>query len=569
VSPPVVGSVVGLPVGSLPPGFQAVVRTAKARNYKVFVSPTGTVFPSARKAWAFYSLPLAGPAAPPVTAPELSAPVALHVPDVGPSESVLDLVAACGLSLSAIPVGIYTLSQVASSAACPALLRRAARATICDSPAVSRCSCRRTVVASPRIGARDSAASVGEVERLRAILPDGCERRMLGSDHAYEQATPQMRRFALQAKFTEASGPGGRTAARDRRFISRWLTFCRGHGIRTPWPIASVAFKCFITEATAASTGNKGGASVAHSLKLAAVHARDHFCLPVELDAAVLFNAVKPYKGDSDSATSPSLTCLALWEKLARAHSSPAVQHACQVATLACWLSLRAVHCTRLSVLDSSNDDDVRLNISKDKDGSSNVWVGCDARGLLGVFDWWPCLMARARVRGFLACSVSFDAKDLTLSSASLADSVATSPSMEKLFALAFAAAGVSRPQQLALRFSGHSPRHLLPCVAEVFMWHALLRDELGRWATGAANTKKSKCGPRYTVQANRSLQVFLRRSLRLLMVLVHPLLEAPDGHESAVPDFHAMSDLQAVRSSPMFGPHGPGFIPGFGRVSG
>ena len=98
-------------------------------------------------------------------------------------------------------------------------------------------------------------------------------------------------------------------------------------------------------------------------------------------------------------------------------------------------------------------------------------------------------------------------------------------------------------------------------------MWHALLRDELGRWATGAANTKKVKCGARYTAAANQSLQVFLRRSLRLLMVKVLPLLGSGEGHGAAMPDFHAMSDLPEVQSSTMFGPHGPGYIPGFGRV--
>ena len=99
-------------------------------------------------------------------------------------------------------------------------------------------------------------------------------------------------------------------------------------------------------------------------------------------------------------------------------------------------------------------------------------------------------------------------------------------------------------------------------------MWHALLRDELGRWATGAANAKKVKCGPRYSAPANRSLQVFLRRSLRLAMAVVFRAMPAPAGDEAAVPDFHAMSALEEVRNSSMFGPQGPGYIPGFGRVS-
>ena len=51
-------------------------------------------------------------------------------------------------------------------------------------------------------------------------------------------------------------------------------------------------------------------------------------------------------------------------------------------------------------------------------------------------------------------------------------------------------------------------------------------------------------------------------------MILILPLLDGPEGPEAAVPDFYVMSALPAVQSSPMFGPHGPGFIPGFGRVS-
>ena len=140
---------------------------------------------------------------------------------------------------------------------------------------------------------------------------------------------------------------------------------------------------------------------------------------------------------------------------------------------------------------------------------------------------------------------------------------------MVSLFSLAFLVAGASAKLQKSLRLTGHSPRHLLPSFAEVLMWHALLRDELGRWATGAANAKKVKCGPRYTVEANRSLQVFLRRSLRGLMSEVLSLVSDDEGQEGVVPDFHAVSSLSLVTSSPLFGPQGPGYIPGFGRVGG
>ena len=67
---------------------------------------------------------------------------------------------------------------------------------------------------------------------------------------------------------------------------------------------------------------------------------------------------------------------------------------------------------------------------------------------------------------------------------------------------------------------------------------------------------------------ANRSLQVFLRRSLRMVMITVCRAMAVPGGQEAAVPDFHAMSSLSEVRGSSMFGPQGPGYVPGFGRVS-
>ena len=80
-----------------------------------------------------------------------------------------------------------------------------------------------------------------------------------------------------------------------------------------------------------------------------------------------------------------------------------------------------------------------------------------------------------------------------------------------------------------------HSSRHLLPRVAEVPMWHALMWDELARWATGAANSKQVKCGPHYTVQANQSPQVFIQRSLRSMMAAILPLVAVGEGHKAAV----------------------------------
>ena len=53
----------------------------------------------------------------------------------------------------------------------------------------------------------------------------------------------------------------------------------------------------------------------------------EHFGLLTEFDAPVLFNTVKPYAGDSDTATSPSLWCLHEWERLAVDAASPALCH--------------------------------------------------------------------------------------------------------------------------------------------------------------------------------------------------------------------------------------------------
>ena len=59
-----------------------------------------------------------------------------------------------------------------------------------------------------------------------------------------------------------------------------------------------------------------------HGLKVEFFHMRDHFGLPAELDAPVLFNMAPAYKGDSDSATSPSLWCVSEWERRANSAES-------------------------------------------------------------------------------------------------------------------------------------------------------------------------------------------------------------------------------------------------------
>ena len=204
---------------------------------------------------------------------------------------------------------------------------------------------------------------------------------MLGSREAYEQATRAIREGVLASKFEAAAGRRGANCARGRRAITRYLSFCRKAGVARPWPVYSPTFLAFIQDAFSASKGAKGGGTVKHGLKVAFIHLRDHFGLHAELDAPVLFNMAKAYRGDSDSATSPSIWCACEWERLASAHESEVGRLVCRMAVLALWLSLRAVHFVGATVLDDANDDDIRINLASDKDGSSNIWAGCDAVG--------------------------------------------------------------------------------------------------------------------------------------------------------------------------------------------
>ena len=136
---------------------------------------------------------------------------------------------------------------------------------------------------------------------------------------------------------------------------------------------------------------------------------------------------------------------------------------------------------------------------------------------------------------------------------------------MKIMWELAFILVGVPVARQRALRFTGHSARHFLPCLAEVLMWQHALRDEVGTWATGAANAKRLKCGPRYTVAPNRALQVFLRRQLRLAGVDVLQEATLGSGDERILPNFHDLASSPVIQRYDQFG--GPSFVPGFGAV--
>ena len=407
-----------------------------------------------------------------------------------------------------------------------------------------------------------SPALQREIEAIRKILPQECERRMLGnSDHSFYQATPAMRWQALSRKYESSGGPDGRGWARDRRALCRWFKFCESHSI-TSYPIGSPAFLSFLMEAKRSSKGSKGGSTVEHNLKMAFVHMKTHLALDVELDAPCLFNVIQPYKGDSDAATSPSLWALAEWERLSVEAPFPSSRTVARIAVLACWLTLRASHFIGATVLDSSSDFDIRLNLARDKDGSTNIWAGCDASGILGQFSWWPELRDEAISRGFLVPDLLLNSDtDPDPALCQFSESRADSKSMVRIFNLAFSLLGVPTSEQKAIRFTGHSPRHLLPSIAELLAWLDKFRDEVGRWATGAANAKRTKCGPRYTTDANRALQVHLRRRLRTACLILFPFV-ARDGPEAMVPCFEAISSLDAVLKSDLYGPTGVGYVP-------
>ena len=547
-------------VSSPPPGWRVVVRHAPSRSYNVCVSPTGVVCKSIAAAWRFVERPSDLPDALPCV-PD----VCEHEPaSVVVSPPLASVLCALSMPVSALPAGVTSCVVAAASLLCNSSVRGLARAYVVEYgsdllPAPA--SCVFPSSSSAASDSRDEAQTLVEIAALRRVLPSGCEVRMSGSQHSFAQAPPAMRWRVLRRKFLSAAGRRGANCARDRRALSRYLTFCAREGVVQPFPVGAVVFTDFIDHCFSASRGKKGGATVMLSLKQAFVHMSEHFGLLTEFDAPVLFNTVKPYRGDSDTATSPSLWCLHEWERLAVEASSPALRLVCQVAVLATWLSLRAVHFVGATVLPSSTESSVQLNLAKDKDGSTNVWVGCDAAGLCGVFSWWVELVAAATGRGYLVPSIAVSVPDDPLSGeVSLGDSPIDSRGMVLLYRVAFALVGISPSMQAECHFTGHSPRHFAPCVAEVLMWLDKLRDELGRWATGAANVKRTKCGPRYTVSANRGMQIALRRYIRDACLFLCARSEM--GPASLLPDFTVLATHPEVVRCPHYGSAGVGVLP-------
>ena len=203
-------------------------------------------------------------------------------------------------------------------------------------------------------------------------------------------------------KFVASAGPRGGAAARDRCDLLRYVNFCKVHANPPYFPVGSIVFPCFVKDAVRKSKGSKGGATVEYSIKTSFMHMKANYALPVDFEAPVMLNIIKPYKGDSDAATSPTQFMVDEWERLAVEGDTEAERLACMLAVLATWLTLRAAHFLDSTVHAEATVSTVILNLDRDKDGSRNVWAGCDAAGQRGPFTWWPAFMEAARLRGYL-----------------------------------------------------------------------------------------------------------------------------------------------------------------------
>ena len=487
--------------------------------------------------------------------------------------SVLSMfLVAYSLPVASLPPGVLTCVDAAFHPDCPAFLAAIAQAHLAlegpdcplpcsPSPEVEPCSLPDHL---PPVGTDDLSAKSREIVLLRKVLPPGSERRMVeGPDDnwSYDQASPAMREEAVLRKFESAAGPSGKAAARDRRYLTRYVAFCMSVAVSAPFPVGSIVFLNFAKRAAASSAGKRGGATVEYSIKVSFLHMRNHFGLDLRFDAPLLFNTIKPYKGDSDSATSPSLYVLSLWEKGSSDDLTEAGRLACAVAVLACHLTLRASHFVGTIIAPSANEQDVRLTLGSDKDGSARIWAGCAATGINGPFQWWPAFLVAARARGYLVPAIKVAPGDSPSGSTStVLDRPASSTDMADIFRLAFSLAGINVPMQVQYHFTGHSPRHLYPCIGELLAWLQKFVDELGRWATGAANAKKSNCGQRYAVQANQAMQLHLRS--RICEVLVALRCEIVESEEGLLPAFAVLSVSDALRGHVYFGPQGVGYLP-------
>ena len=481
-------------------------------------------------------------------------------------QSILD---AFSISPEALPPGVSTCVEAAFHPECPPYLAALTQAHLALSgpecsprgPSPSSLPCEPHPQPEAPTGTDDPSLKSKEIRLLRQALPAGSERRMVGDEWSFDQASVPMREEAILRKFASAAGPSGTAAARDRRYLARYVSYCSEAGVSSPFPVGSIVFLNFAKHSAASSNGKRGGATVEYSIKVSFLHMQHHFGLDLRFDSPLLFNTIKPYKGDSDSATSPSLYVLSRWESLASEAPTLAGRLACSVATLACHLTLRASHFVGSVVHSSSTESAIRFTLGSDKDGSSHIWAGCSASGINGPFPWWPAFLHSARERGFLVPGLVLASGDCPSEhDCKLKDSAATSADMSAVFCLAFCMVGIDVPTQRLHHFTGHSPRHLYPCIGELLAWLQKFVDELGRWATGAANVKKTNCGQRYSVAANQALQLHLRG--RICEVLVSLRSEMPVGEEGLIPSFASLAVSETLRSHLFFGPQGVGYVP-------
>jgi len=150
------------------------------------------------------------------------------------SEPLWDLLAAANLQTSSLPLGVRSVGQAAFNIDTPSPLRALAKEWLLlfgsDSVPARRLSSAKASPSVPQCD--DDAVLEREISRLRAVLPKVCEFRMLGSQEAYLQAAPWMRRDAILRKLKSAGGRRGRAWARDRRALERYLDFCKAECVQ-------------------------------------------------------------------------------------------------------------------------------------------------------------------------------------------------------------------------------------------------------------------------------------------------------------------------------------------------
>ena len=137
------------------------------------------------------------------------------------SEALVAALQACSLAHSCLPHGVTSCMSAAFHLGVPEPLRGYSLDYVdlfgpdtIAPPSVEALPAVPPPSSDPAV-ARSS--QLKQISALRAVLPEGCERAMLGSEHSVRQASPAMCEEALMVKFRASAGPQGGAAARDRR----------------------------------------------------------------------------------------------------------------------------------------------------------------------------------------------------------------------------------------------------------------------------------------------------------------------------------------------------------------